>query len=215
MHCSALGALGVFPGSSPLSRSSRLAHNSDDPHDGDASGALVGEGRLVLDLLPLGQRGEQPRRRRTPEAALALDRPLQGHLVRGRRPSSTDDVDGTIAGDAASTDDTAVAEIDDGDKSQPARRTSLSRSPSPAQVPPRKRRLVQGRRPSTNGDDDSSTEEGASAEKVEITKTGYSPRIIEAKLFGTGGVTTVTGEQLEVALGGYSTWMTFEKVVGK
>jgi stage II sporulation protein D len=51
--------------------------------------------------------------------------------------------------------------------------------------------------------------------KVEITKTGYSPRIIEAKLFGTGGVTTVTGEQLEVALGGYSTWMTFEKVVGK
>ncbi|HTT96233.1 MAG TPA: SpoIID/LytB domain-containing protein [Solirubrobacterales bacterium] len=51
--------------------------------------------------------------------------------------------------------------------------------------------------------------------KVVITKTGYSPRIIEAKLFGTGGVTTVTGEQLEVALGGYSTWMTFEKVVGR
>jgi stage II sporulation protein D len=50
--------------------------------------------------------------------------------------------------------------------------------------------------------------------KVVITKTGYSPRIIEAKLYGTGGVTTVTGEQLEIALGGYSTWMTFEKVVG-
>ena len=50
--------------------------------------------------------------------------------------------------------------------------------------------------------------------KVVITKTGYSPRIIEAKLYGTGGVTTATGEQLEVALGGYSTWMTFEKVVG-
>lgn len=49
--------------------------------------------------------------------------------------------------------------------------------------------------------------------KVVITKTGYSPRIIEAKLYGTGGVTSVTGEQLEVALGGYSTWMTFEKVV--
>src|SRR5262249_43914718 len=32
--------------------------------------------------------------------------------------------------------------------------------------------------------------------KVVITKTGYSPRIIEAKLYGTGGVTTVTGEQL-------------------
>jgi stage II sporulation protein D len=50
--------------------------------------------------------------------------------------------------------------------------------------------------------------------KVVITKTGYSPRIIEAKLYGTGGVTSVTGEQLEVALGGYSTWMTFEKQAG-
>jgi stage II sporulation protein D len=51
--------------------------------------------------------------------------------------------------------------------------------------------------------------------KVVITKTGYSPRIIEAKLYGTGGVTTVTGEQLEIALSAYSTWMTFEKVVGR
>ena len=49
--------------------------------------------------------------------------------------------------------------------------------------------------------------------QVVIVKTGASPRIIEAKLVGTGGVTTVTGEQLEVALGGYDTWMTFEKVV--
>jgi stage II sporulation protein D len=49
--------------------------------------------------------------------------------------------------------------------------------------------------------------------KVVVTKTGYSPRIIEAKLYGTGGVTSVSGEQLEVALGGYSTWMTFQKVV--
>ena len=46
-----------------------------------------------------------------------------------------------------------------------------------------------------------------------ITKRGVSPRIIEAKLIGTGGVSTVSGEQLEVALGGYDTWMTFEKVV--
>ena len=50
--------------------------------------------------------------------------------------------------------------------------------------------------------------------KVVITKTGVSPRIIAAKLIGTGGVTTVSGEQLEVALGGYSTWMSFEKVAG-
>ncbi|HEY5333783.1 MAG TPA: SpoIID/LytB domain-containing protein [Solirubrobacterales bacterium] len=51
--------------------------------------------------------------------------------------------------------------------------------------------------------------------KVEITKTGYSPRIIEAKVYGTGGVTTATGQQLEEALGAYSDWMTFEKVVTK
>jgi stage II sporulation protein D len=51
--------------------------------------------------------------------------------------------------------------------------------------------------------------------QVVIVKTGVSPRIIEAKLVGTGGVSTVTGEQLEVALGGYDTWMTFEKVVSK
>ncbi len=49
--------------------------------------------------------------------------------------------------------------------------------------------------------------------QVKVTKRGYSPRIQEAKLFGTGGVSTVTGEQLEVALSGYSTWMTFQKVV--
>jgi len=49
--------------------------------------------------------------------------------------------------------------------------------------------------------------------KVVITKTGASPRIIQAKLYGTGGVTTVSGTDLESALGGYDTWMTFQKVV--
>ncbi len=49
--------------------------------------------------------------------------------------------------------------------------------------------------------------------KVVVTKTGASPRIIQAKLFGTGGVTTVSGTDLESALGGYDTWMTFQKVV--
>ena len=48
-----------------------------------------------------------------------------------------------------------------------------------------------------------------------ITKRGVSPRIISAKLIGTGGTTTVSGSQLSVALGGYDTWMTFEKVVSK
>ncbi len=49
--------------------------------------------------------------------------------------------------------------------------------------------------------------------KVVVTKRGVSPRILEAKLYGTGGVSTVTGSELEVALGGYDTWMSFEKVV--
>lgn len=50
--------------------------------------------------------------------------------------------------------------------------------------------------------------------QVVIAKRGVSPRIISAKLIGTGGVTTVSGEQLEVALGGYSTWMSFQKAAG-
>jgi len=50
--------------------------------------------------------------------------------------------------------------------------------------------------------------------KVVVTKRGASPRIVTAKLFGTGGASTVSGEQLEVALGGYSTWMSFRKVAG-
>jgi stage II sporulation protein D len=49
--------------------------------------------------------------------------------------------------------------------------------------------------------------------KVAIVKRGVSPRIVLAKLYGTGGVTTVRGDQLESALGGYSDWMTFEKEV--
>lgn len=49
--------------------------------------------------------------------------------------------------------------------------------------------------------------------RVVITKTGVSPRIVTAKLIGTAGTSTVTGSQLSVALGGYDTWMSFEKVV--
>ncbi|MDX6634267.1 MAG: stage sporulation protein [Solirubrobacterales bacterium] len=50
--------------------------------------------------------------------------------------------------------------------------------------------------------------------QVVIVKTGVSPRIVSAKLVGTAGTSTVTGSQLSLALGGYDTWMTFEKVVG-
>ncbi|HEY5053791.1 MAG TPA: SpoIID/LytB domain-containing protein [Solirubrobacterales bacterium] len=50
--------------------------------------------------------------------------------------------------------------------------------------------------------------------KVVVTKRGVSPRILWAKLYGTGGVTKIRGDQLESALGAYDKWMSFQKVVG-
>jgi stage II sporulation protein D len=50
-------------------------------------------------------------------------------------------------------------------------------------------------------------------EQVVVTKRGVSPRIVSAKLVGTAGTTQIRGDQLEAALGAYSTWMTFHKVV--
>ncbi len=49
--------------------------------------------------------------------------------------------------------------------------------------------------------------------QVVVTRRGVSPRIVEAKLVGTGGTTLIRGDQLETALSGYSTWMSFQKVV--
>lgn len=51
--------------------------------------------------------------------------------------------------------------------------------------------------------------------RVVVTKRGVSPRIMTARLFGTAGITTVTGSELATALGGYDTWMRFEKIVGE
>lgn len=50
--------------------------------------------------------------------------------------------------------------------------------------------------------------------KVVVTKRGASPRIVWAKLYGTGGVTRIRGDQLAAALGAYDRWMTFVKQVG-
>lgn len=50
--------------------------------------------------------------------------------------------------------------------------------------------------------------------QVVVTQRGVSPRIVAARLIGTGGVTKASGEQLQVALGAYSTWMSFEKIAG-
>ncbi len=49
--------------------------------------------------------------------------------------------------------------------------------------------------------------------QVVVTKRGVSPRIVSAKLIGTGGTTAIRGDQLETALGAYSTWMDFQKLV--
>ncbi len=49
--------------------------------------------------------------------------------------------------------------------------------------------------------------------QVVVTKRGVSPRIVWARLYGTGGVTRIRGDQLASALGAYDSWMTFRRVV--
>jgi len=49
--------------------------------------------------------------------------------------------------------------------------------------------------------------------RVEVTKRGTSPRILWARLVGTGGSSMIRGDQLASALGGYDRWMSFRKVV--
>jgi stage II sporulation protein D len=48
-------------------------------------------------------------------------------------------------------------------------------------------------------------------QRIEIIKTGVSPRIVSARMVGSGGMTRVSGDQLRSALGLYSTWMTFSR----
>jgi stage II sporulation protein D len=45
---------------------------------------------------------------------------------------------------------------------------------------------------------------------VEVTEHGASPRILEATVVGSGGRTTVTGDQLRDRLGLPSTWASFD-----
>jgi stage II sporulation protein D len=51
-------------------------------------------------------------------------------------------------------------------------------------------------------------------QRIVITQRGASPRIIWAKLYGSGGVSKIRGDRLQFALGGYDRWMSFEKVAG-
>jgi stage II sporulation protein D len=49
--------------------------------------------------------------------------------------------------------------------------------------------------------------------RVVVGKRGVSPRIVRAKLVGTGGTTRIRGDRLQAALGAYSSWMAFRKIV--
>ncbi|HEX8689464.1 MAG TPA: SpoIID/LytB domain-containing protein [Solirubrobacterales bacterium] len=49
--------------------------------------------------------------------------------------------------------------------------------------------------------------------RVVVTERGASPRIVWARLYGSGGVTRIRGDQLAAALDGYDRWMSFCKVV--
>lgn len=49
--------------------------------------------------------------------------------------------------------------------------------------------------------------------RVVVTRRGVSPRIVRARLHGTGGVTSIRGDQLAAALGGYDRWLRFTKLV--
>jgi SpoIID/LytB domain protein len=49
--------------------------------------------------------------------------------------------------------------------------------------------------------------------RIAVTKRGVSPRIVQARLYGTAGVSTIRGDALAAALGGYDRWMTFQKLV--
>ncbi len=53
-----------------------------------------------------------------------------------------------------------------------------------------------------------------SLKQVVVTKRGVSPRIVWARLIGTGGTTMIRGDRLQSALGAYDRWMTFTKLVG-
>ena len=51
--------------------------------------------------------------------------------------------------------------------------------------------------------------------RIVITRRGSSPRIVWARLVGTGGVSRIRGDALAAALGAYDRWMTFRKVASR
>lgn len=51
--------------------------------------------------------------------------------------------------------------------------------------------------------------------RVVVTRRGISPRIVRARLHGSGGVTRIRGDRLQYALGAYDRWMSFSRVGGR
>jgi stage II sporulation protein D len=51
--------------------------------------------------------------------------------------------------------------------------------------------------------------------RIVVTERGSSPRILWARLYGTGGTSKVRGDQLQSALGAYDKWMTFTRTGGR
>jgi SpoIID/LytB domain protein len=49
--------------------------------------------------------------------------------------------------------------------------------------------------------------------RIVVIRRGASPRIVWARLYGSGGATTVRGDRLASALGAYTSWMNFQKLV--
>ncbi len=48
--------------------------------------------------------------------------------------------------------------------------------------------------------------------QIRVTKRGSSPRVVRAKLIGSGGTTKVTGPTIQFRLGLRDTWMFFKKI---
>lgn len=49
--------------------------------------------------------------------------------------------------------------------------------------------------------------------RIVVTRRGVSPRIVRARLYGTGGVSSIRGDSLAYALGAHDRWMSFRKIV--
>jgi stage II sporulation protein D len=54
-----------------------------------------------------------------------------------------------------------------------------------------------------------------SFKRIKVLQRGVSPRIVQAQVVGTGGVTAITGPQLRSVFGLYDTWAYFTSVTTK